>query len=87
LAALTAAIIVGWYALLRRWIGAAAMAIGALTWPAVLGVATAWLAPGLSYYGSLPAAAAACGGLIALMIDEKRAVWRVVALTAGAAPG
>jgi hypothetical protein len=86
LAALTAATILGWHALLRRRIGAAAMAIGALTWPAVLGAVTAWLAPGLSYYGSL-SAAAACGGLVALMIDEKRTAWRVIALTAGAAPG
>ena len=46
LAALTATIVVGWYALLRRRIGAAAMAIGALAWPAALGVAAAWLAPG-----------------------------------------
>lgn len=87
LAALTATIIVGWYALLRRRIGAASMAVGALAWPAALGVVTAWLAPGLSYYGSLPALAAACGCLAALAIDEKRVVWRVVALTAGAAPG
>jgi hypothetical protein len=86
-AALTAAIIFGWYALLRRRTGAAAMAIGALAWPAVLGAVTVWLAPGLSYYGSLPVAAAASGGLVALRIDEKRAAWRVVALTAGAAPG
>jgi hypothetical protein len=87
LAALTATIVVCWYALLWWRIGAAAMSIGALAWPAVLGVATAWLAPGLSYYGSLPAAAAACGCLVALMIDEKRAAWRVVALTAGMVPG
>ena len=39
------------------------------------------------HYGSLSAAAAACGCLAALMIDERRAVWPVVALTAGAAPG
>jgi hypothetical protein len=87
LAALTVAIVFGWYVLLRRRVGAAAMAIGALAWLAMLGVATAWLAPGLSYYGSLPAVAAACGCLVALMIDEKRAAWGVVALTAGAAPG
>ena len=87
LAALAEAIILGWYALLRRRIGPAAMAIGALAWPATLGVGTAWLAPGLSYYGSLSAVAAACGCLVALTIDEKRAAWRVVALTAGAAPG
>jgi hypothetical protein len=87
LAALTATIIVGWYALLRRRIGAASLAISALAWPAVLSVVTAWLTPGLSYYGSLSAAAAACGGLVALMINKKRAAWQVVALTAGAAPG
>src|ERR671916_2214543 len=55
LAALTAAIIFGWYALLRRRVGAAAMAIGALIWPAMLGVAEAWLAPELSYSDSRPA--------------------------------
>jgi hypothetical protein len=87
LAALTATLVVGWYALLRRRIGAAAMVIGALVWPASLGVAMALLAPGLSYYGSISTAGAACGGLIALMIDERRAAWRVGALTAGAAPG
>lgn len=87
LAVLTATIVVSWYALLRRWMGAASVAIGALAWPAAVGVAAAWLAPGLSYYGSLSAAAAACGYMVALTIDEKRAAWRVVALTAGAAPG
>jgi hypothetical protein len=87
LAALTAVIVLGWYALLRRRTGAAAMAIGALAWPAALGVVTAWLAPGLSYYGSLPAAAASCGWLAALAIPERLAAWRVVALTAGAAAG
>jgi hypothetical protein len=87
LAALTAVILIGWYALLRRRIGAAAMAIGALAWPAVLGVVMAWLAPGLSYYGSLPAAAAACGGLVALAIGEKRPIPGAIALTLGAAPG
>ena len=87
LAALTAAIVVGWYALLRRRIGAMSMAVGALAWPAVFGIAMAWLAPGLSYYGSLPAASATCGCLAALAIDEKRAMWRVVALTTGAVPG
>src|SRR5918995_2452833 len=87
LAALTAVIVLGWYALLRRRTGAAAMAIGALAWPAALGVVTAWLAPGLSYYGPPPAPAASCGWLAALAIPERLAAWRVVALTAGAAAG
>src|ERR671916_557803 len=87
LAALTAAIVVGWYALLRRRIGAMSMAVGAPAWPAVFGIAMAWLAPGLSYYGSLPATSATCGCLAALAIDEKRAMWRGGAPPHGAAAG
>jgi hypothetical protein len=41
----------------------------------------------MSYYGSLSAAAAGAGGLIALLICERRPGWSVVALTAGAVPG
>ena len=42
-----------WYLTLRRWIGATALAIGALLGPAILGLVTAWLLPAMSYYGSL----------------------------------
>lgn len=87
LGALTVTILVAWYLVLRRPIGAPSLAIGALVWPAILGAAAAWLMPGLSYYGALPAAAAAGGGLSALLIGEQRSGWRVVALTGGAVPG
>jgi hypothetical protein len=60
--------------------------MGALVWPAALGVITAWLLPAMSYYGSL-AAAAGGGALIALLLGSRRPVWSVVALTVGAIPG
>jgi hypothetical protein len=50
-----------WYLTLRRWIGATALAIGALLWPAILGLVTAWLLLAMSYYGSLAVIGAAGG--------------------------
>jgi hypothetical protein len=41
----------------------------------------------MSYYGSLAAAAAGIGALIALLVRDRRLGWSVVALTAGAVPG
>ncbi len=87
LGALAVTILLAWYLALRRRIGPKSMAIGALVWPAVLGVVTAWLLPATSYYGSLSAAAAGIGALIALLIRDRRPGWSVVALTAGAVPG
>jgi hypothetical protein len=87
LGALTVTILLAWYLALRRRIGPESMAIGALLWPATLGVVTAWLLPAMSYYGSLSAAAAGVGALIALLIRDRRFGWSVVALTAGAVPG
>ena len=87
LGALTVTILLAWYLALRRRIGPESMAIGALFWPAAFGVVTAWLLPAMSYYGSLAAAAAGIGALVALLIRERRPGWRVVALTAGAVPG
>jgi hypothetical protein len=87
LAALTATILLTWYLALRRRIGAANLAIGALMWPTLLGVVSAWLLPAMSYYGSPAAAAAGGGALIALLLRERRPVWSVVALAAGAVPG
>jgi hypothetical protein len=86
LGALTVSLLLAWYVALRRRVGAIALAAGALVWPAVLGIAGAWLVPAMSYYGALPAAAAAAGMLGALLMDERPA-WRAVALTAGALPG
>jgi len=61
LAALTVTILLAWYLTLRRWIGATALAIGALLWPAILGLVTAWLLLAMSYYGSLAVIGAAGG--------------------------
>lgn len=80
--ALTAAVIVGWYASLRRRIGPTALALGALFWPAGLGVLTAWAAPGASFLFVLPTLGAALGTLSALMLPSTR--WRLAALIAGA---
>ncbi|GAA2874974.1 M28 family peptidase [Nonomuraea rubra] len=60
--------VLGWYLALRRRIGPAALAIGALAWPAVLGVVCAQVAPGASFMFALPALFAALGGLAALLL-------------------
>ena len=81
--ALTAALLFAWYALLRRRFGPAAMAIGALGWLAVLGIALAALAPGGSYVTALPALAGALAGIAGIAL---RGGWgSVAAVTAGAA--
>ncbi|MEU4159609.1 M28 family peptidase [Actinoplanes sp. NPDC026670] len=72
--ALSATVVLVWYALLRRRIGPAALAVGGLTWLAVLGVALAVLAPGGSYLGALPALSVAVSALIATRVGEKTAV-------------
>jgi hypothetical protein len=82
LAALTVTILLTWYLALRRRIGPASLAIGALAWPTVLGVVTASLLPAMSYYGSLATAAAGGGALIALLLRERLPIWSVVALAA-----
>jgi hypothetical protein len=79
--ALSAAVLFTWYALLRRRLGPAAMAIGALGWLVVYGLVMAVVAPGGSYLTSLPALATALGGLLALAMFRIG----VVAVTAGAA--
>ncbi|MFF5175295.1 M28 family peptidase [Micromonospora sp. NPDC000089] len=77
--ALAAAILLGWYALTRRWIGPAALAFGALAWLAVFGVVLAALVPGGAYLAVLPALVGAVAGLVALRtrIDGP---WPVVAV-------
>ncbi|MET0135755.1 MAG: M28 family peptidase, partial [Kibdelosporangium sp.] len=83
LAALAGLALLGWYLLLRRRLGPAALAIGALMWPAALGVVCAAWAPGASFLFALPACFAALGGLVALLA-ARFAAWPVVAVTAGA---
>jgi Peptidase family M28 len=87
LGALTVTILLAWYLALRRWIGATSLAVGALVWPLIFGIVTAWLLPAMSYYGLFAVIGAAGGALIALSLRPRRQGWRVVALTAGAASG
>ena len=87
LGALTITILLAWYLGLRHRIGPESLAIGALLWPTALGVVSAWPLPAMSYYGSLAAAAAGAGALIAILIRDRRFAWSVVALTAEAVPG
>ncbi|HET8681060.1 MAG TPA: M20/M25/M40 family metallo-hydrolase [Micromonosporaceae bacterium] len=83
--ALTAAVLLGWYAWLRRRVGAHALAMGALGWLAVLGLVLAAAVPGGSYLTALPALAVALAGLAALAYPRPAA--QLAALTAGAAVG
>ena len=81
--ALTACVVITWYALLRRRVTPAALAVGGLGWLAVLGLVLAWFTPGGSYLGALPALAGALAGLAAVAL---RGGWgAVLAVTAGAA--
>jgi Peptidase family M28 len=83
--AIAAATIFAWYALLRRRLGPAALAIAGLGWLAVLGLALAVAAPGGSYLGALPALAGALAGMAAILL---RGGWgAVLAVVAGAAAG
>ncbi|MCG5468864.1 M28 family peptidase [Micromonospora sp. LAH09] len=84
--ALAAAILFAWYALTRRRIGPAALAVGGLAWLALLGVLLAVAVPGGAYLTTLPALAGALGGLVALR-TRQTGPWPVVAVTAAAAVG
>ncbi|WP_332108105.1 M20/M25/M40 family metallo-hydrolase [Phytohabitans suffuscus] len=78
---LSAAVLFTWYALLRRRLGPASLAIGGLGWLVVFGLVLAFVAPGGSYLAALPALATAAGGLLALAVPRIA----VAAVTAGAA--
>lgn len=85
--ALTLAVVSAWYALLRRRLGPAALAIAGLTWLALLGLALAALAPGGSYLAALPALAGGAAGILAVLLRGAgpKAALPVVAVTLGAA--
>ncbi|MFY1635808.1 M20/M25/M40 family metallo-hydrolase [Solwaraspora sp. WMMB335] len=83
---LTATVVITWYALLRRRVGPAALAVGALCWLALLGLLLAALVPGGSYLAALPALAGAAGGLVALSLRITGPA-AVAALVAGVAVG
>ncbi|WP_232835269.1 M28 family peptidase [Actinocorallia populi] len=80
--ALSALAVLGWYLLLRRRLGPAAMAVGALIWFAGLGLLCAWSAPGMAYLFTLPALLGALGGLAAVLFNGP--AW---ARVAAAMPG
>jgi hypothetical protein len=82
--ALVLAVVLTWYALVRRRLGAAAPAVGGVVWLAVLGAVLAQYAPGGSYLVALPAVAAALLGLVAAL-TSSRVVHVVTALLSGAA--
>jgi hypothetical protein len=87
LGALTATVLLAWYLVLRRRVGAVPLAVGALAWPAASGLVTAWLWPGASYSDAVAATAAAAGGVLAVLAGARRPGWRAAALTVGAVPG
>lgn len=79
--ALAGLAVLGWYLLCRRRLGPAALAVGALVWPALLGVGLAAFAPGASYLFVLPVSGCALGGILALLLP--RGALPVVAMCAG----
>ncbi|WP_347060355.1 M20/M25/M40 family metallo-hydrolase [Blastococcus sp. HT6-30] len=80
--AVVLAVVLLWYALLRRRVGPAALAAGALVWVAVLAAVLAAAAPGGSYLAAWPALAGALAGTVAVL-----APGRVVAVGAALVPG
>lgn len=80
--AIAAMVMFGWFALLRRKLGPAALATAGFGWLAVLGVVLAAMMPGGSYLAAIPALAGGICGIVALM---TRGWWTVLAVTVGAA--
>ena len=81
--ALVGAVVLVWYALLRRRIGPAALAVGGLVWLAVLAMALAVYAPGGSYLTAWPALAGALAGLL-IAVTSSPVLRLVAVLLAGA---
>jgi hypothetical protein len=77
------AVVLVWYALLRRRVGPQTLAVGVLVWLAALGAALAALAPGGSYVAAWPAVAGGLAGVVAT-VARSRAVRAVAALVGGA---
>ncbi|MEV4010513.1 M28 family peptidase [Nonomuraea angiospora] len=86
-----------WYLPLRRRLGPAALAVGALVWPAALGLLCAQVAPGMSYVLALPTLFCALGGTAAMLLSggvvdggtgagvaRRVAAFQVAAVTLGA---
>jgi hypothetical protein len=77
LVGLAAAAVAGWYLVLRERFGATTLWIGALVWPAGLGVLCAVHAPGAGYLFTLPALAG--GTAVAVGVLVERPLWSVAA--------
>lgn len=75
--AIAAAVLLAWYAVLRRKAGPATLAIAGLGWLAVLGLVLAAVTPGGSYLAAVPALAGALAGLAAVLL---RGIWSVLAV-------
>ncbi|GAA4871568.1 M20/M25/M40 family metallo-hydrolase [Pseudonocardia benzenivorans] len=67
---LVAAVVLTWFALLRKAVGATALTVGGLAWLAALGIALASLAPGGSYLATLPALVGAVCVLVAVAVGR-----------------
>ncbi|SDG47492.1 Peptidase family M28 [Sinosporangium album] len=80
IAVLCALAVLGWYLVLRRRLGPAALAVGALTWLAGLGVLCAQVAPGASFLFALPALMGALGWLAAVLLRTPAWVRMVAAM-------
>ncbi|GGK60884.1 aminopeptidase [Planomonospora parontospora subsp. parontospora] len=80
IAVLCALAVLGWYLALRRRLGPAALAVGALAWFAGLGVLCAQAAPGASFLFALPALTGALGWLAAVLLRTPARARTVVAM-------
>jgi hypothetical protein len=81
--ALVVAVVLLWYALLRRRVGSTALVVGGLVWLAALSAVLAAVAPGGSYLAAWPALAGALAGIV-VALTANRGVRVVAVLAAGA---
>jgi hypothetical protein len=78
--AVTAIVVFAWFAMFRRRLGPAALAIAGLGWLSLLGLVLAGVTPGGSYLAALPALAGAVLGIVAILL---RGWWSVAAVVIG----
>ncbi|MQA80637.1 MAG: M20/M25/M40 family metallo-hydrolase [Streptosporangiales bacterium] len=84
--ALVVCVLAAWYGLLRRRLGQAALAVGALAWPTLLGLIIAVVAPGAAYLFTVPALASTLGALLALALRRRSSPAALAALLVAAVP-
>lgn len=80
---LAVTILLTWYGLLRRRVGATELALGMVIWAALIGLVLGIVSPGASHLATWPVLGASLGGLAALRCAPR---WRVLALAAGLVP-